>query len=218
MTFSNVAEMPEPWSLSRPGMMVDRPAPKPSEMADANALTSLLHATAQGDERSFATLYQETSPHLYALLLRMLRRRDWAEEALQDCYLKIWQKAESYEREKGAPLTWLLTVARYRALDLLRMKRPEVELPDMVDEPDLSQLWIDASAEDPLARAVEGEGIRRMTECLRDLPEEQRKALLLAYYEGYTHQELAAVLHAPLGTVKSWVRRGLARLRECLDK
>jgi RNA polymerase sigma-70 factor, ECF subfamily len=217
MVVLDLTDFPGDWPEDRPGMMVDRSHERP-EMADANTLTELLHATAKGDERAFATLYQHTSAHLYALLLRMLRRRDWAEEALQDCYLKIWQKAETYEREKGAPLTWLLTVARYRALDLLRMKRPEVELPDSADEPDMTQLWIADASEDPLARAVESEGIRQMTECLRDLPEEQRKALLLAYYEGYTHQELAAVMHAPLGTVKSWVRRGLARLRECLDQ
>lgn len=218
MTSVAQADFPIAKLVDRRVKMVARPLHDREEMADANALTELLHATAQGDERAFAALYQQTSPHLYGLLLRMLRRRDWAEEALQDCFLKIWQKAETYEREKGAPLTWLLTVARYRALDLLRVKRPEIEMPDSEDEPDLSQSWLADESQDPLARAVEGEGLHRMKECLRDMPEEQRKALLLAYYEGYTHQELAAVLHAPLGTVKSWVRRGLSRLRECLDK
>ena len=87
-------------------------------MADAEQLRRLLEATARGDDRAFAELYRATSSHLYGLLLRMLQRRDWAEEALQDCFVKIWQKAETYEPDKGAPLTWLLTVARYRALDL----------------------------------------------------------------------------------------------------
>lgn len=186
-------------------------------MADPQHLTQLLHATAQGDQRAFAELYRASSAHLFGLLLRMLRRRDWAEEALQDCFLKIWQKAETYEREKGAPLTWLMTVARYRALDLLRMKRPEVEMPEADDEFQLPPMTLADETQDPQARAEEGEGIGRMHECLRDLPSEQREALLLAYYEGYTHKELSARLSSPLGTVKSWVRRGLARLRECLD-
>lgn len=179
----------------------------------------MLQATALGDERAFAELYRACSSHLFGLLLRMLQRRDWAEEALQDCFVKIWQKAETYEPEKGAPLTWLLSVARYRALDLLRMKRPEVELPDADEEHGgLPPMALHDEAEDPLARASEGQGIARMRECLKVLPPEQREALLLAYYEGYTHQELAKRMNAPLGTVKSWVRRGLARLRECLDQ
>lgn len=187
-------------------------------MADAAQLTRLLHATAQGDRQAFAELYRQTSSHLFGVLLRMLQRRDWAEEALQDCFVKIWQKAETYEADKGAPLTWLLSVARYRALDLLRMRRPEVEMPDGEEDAGLPPLALHDEAEDPLARAVEGQGIARMEACLRQLPTEQREALLLAYYEGYTHQELAVRLKAPLGTVKSWVRRGLARLRDCLDE
>ena len=189
-------------------------------MADADQLTQLLAATAAGDQQSFRKLYEATSSHLFALLVRMLKRQDWAEEALQDCYLRIWQKSESYEPGKGAPLTWLLAIARYRALDLLRMRRPEVmehqtggddedEGPSLLDAPDPTQ--------DPLARAEEREGIGRLERCMEGLGGEQRNSVLLAYYEGYTHQELAARLKAPLGTVKSWVRRGLAQLRDCLE-
>ncbi len=188
-------------------------------MADAEHLRSLLQATARGDQRAFSELYRATSSHLYGLLLRMLQRRDWAEEALQDCFIKVWQKAETYEADKGAPLTWLLSVARYRALDLLRVKRPEVELPDGEEgSSTLPPLTLQDEGQDPLARASETQGIARMRECLKELPSEQREAVLLAYYEGYTHQELAARMNAPLGTVKSWVRRGLARLREALDR
>ncbi|MGQ0503362.1 MAG: sigma-70 family RNA polymerase sigma factor [Panacagrimonas sp.] len=186
-------------------------------MADVEQLKSLLIATATGDERSFAELYRLTSSHLFGLLLRMLQRRDWAEEAVQDCYIKIWQKAETYDSEKGAPLTWMLSVARYRALDLLRVKRPEVELPDGEEEHTLPPMTLADDSQDPLARASESQGIARMRLGLRELPPEQREAVLLAYYEGYTHQELAERLNAPLGTVKSWVRRGLARLREVMD-
>lgn len=184
-------------------------------MADAEHLAQLLADTAMGNQASFRALYAASSPHLFGLLLRMLKRRDWAEEALQDCYLKVWQKAETYQPQKGTPLTWLMTVARYRALDLLRIKRPEVEMPEEGEEQPYSMA--DAS-ESPEDRAIEGEGMGRLENCMKGLQEEQRQSVLLAYYEGYTHQELASRLGAPLGTVKSWVRRGLARLRECLEQ
>ena len=184
-------------------------------MADAELLTRLLALTATGDQRAFQQLYANSSSHLFGLLLRMLKRRDWAEEALQDCYIKIWQKAETYEPLKGAPLTWLMTVARYRALDLLRVKRPEVEMPEEGEEVPFS---MEDTSESPEDRAVESEGIGRLEGCMKGLQQEQRQSVLLAYYEGYTHQELAARLNAPLGTVKSWVRRGLSKLRECLEQ
>ena len=183
-------------------------------MAEAAQLTQLLSATAAGDQRAFRELYDACSPHLFGLLLRMLKRRDWAEEALQDCFLKVWQKAETYAPEKGAPLTWLMTVARYRALDLLRVKRPEVDMPEEGEDQSLS--FAD-DAQSPEDGAIESEGIGRLDDCMKGLQEEQRQSVLLAYYEGYTHQELAERLKAPLGTVKSWVRRGLSRLRECLE-
>lgn len=183
-------------------------------MADPDTLIRLLAATAAGDQHAFRQLYQASSPHLFGLLLRMLKRRDWAEEALQDCYLKVWQKAETYAPDKGAPLTWLMTVARYRALDLLRMKRPEVEMPEEEDAPPLT--FADGDGLNPESRAMEKEGLGRLSDCMQGLPLEQRRSVLLAYYEGYTHQELARQLKAPLGTVKSWVRRGLQSLRDCL--
>lgn len=183
-------------------------------MADAEHLARLLALTASGDQRAFQQLYRDSSSHLFGLLLRILKRRDLAEEALQDCYVKIWQKAETYEPQKGAPLTWMMTVARYRALDLLRVKRPEVEMPEEGEEVPFSMEDVSESPED---RAIESDGIGRMEGCMKSLQQEQRQSVLLAYYEGYTHQELAERLKAPLGTVKSWVRRGLSKLRECLE-
>jgi RNA polymerase sigma-70 factor (ECF subfamily) len=182
--------------------------------AEPERLTQLLAAVSDGDQRAFAQLYEASSAHLFGLLLRILQRRDWAEEALQDCFLKVWQKSETYEPARGAPLTWLSTIARYRALDLLRMKRPEVEMPEEGEEPPLA---LADPGQDPVDRAIEGEGMGRLKDCMGGLAEEQRRSVLLAYYEGYTHQELAQAMQAPLGTVKSWVRRGLTRLRECLE-
>lgn len=177
-------------------------------------LPALLAATAGGDQRAFARLYALSSPHLFALLLRMLRRRDWAEEALQDCFLKIWQKAETYAPARGAPMAWLMTIARYRALDLIRMKRPEISESDFEEAP--VSIEADSTAEDPARRAAESQGLNILERCMKTLQPEQRDSVMLAYYEGYTHSELAKRLKTPLGTVKSWLRRGLQKLQECL--
>ena len=185
-----------------------------SATTEPERLTQLLAAISGGDQRAFAQLYESCSSHLFGLLLRILQRRDWAEEALQDCFLKVWQKSETYEPSRGAPLTWLSTIARYRALDLLRMKRPEVEMPEEGEEPPMT---LADPGQDPVDGAIEGEGIGKLRDCMRGLQDEQRRSVLLAYYEGYTHQELAQAMNAPLGTVKSWVRRGLSRLRDCLE-
>lgn len=185
-------------------------------MSDPVLLGRLLADTAAGDQRAFGQLYAASSPHLFGVLLRILGRRDWAEEALQDCYLRVWQKADQYAADKGAPLTWLQTIARYRALDLLRRKRPEVSIPEEDEAPPMT--FAAGDADDPQLRAVEREGLGQLAECLDQLAPDPRRSVLLAYYEGYTHPELASALKAPLGTVKSWVRRGLSQLRECLDR
>lgn len=186
-------------------------------MQDAARLESLIAATARGDTAAFQSLYRETSSHLFALLVRMLKRRDWAEEALQDSLLKVWRKSETYDQTKGSPSTWLFTIARHRALDMLRAKRPE----DSIEMEDEDGVLVTADVEDesqnPEARAIEGEGIGRMERCMKGLQEAERKSVMLAYYEGYTHPELSAAMDAPLGTVKSWVRRGLSKLRACLE-
>jgi len=184
-------------------------------MTDAPDLGVLLAATARGDEAAFARLYAHSSPHLLGLLVRMLKRMDWAEEALQDCYMRIWRRSDTYEPDRGSPMAWLATIARYRALDLLRARRPEVieaekpeQAPPLPEREDQGQR--------PDAGAVELEELRRLNDCMTRLSDDERRSVLLAYYEGYTHSELAARLGSPLGTVKSWVRRGLQQLRDCL--
>lgn len=181
-----------------------------AHMADAEALSELLSKTAAGDQLAFARLYRETSPHLNAVLVRILKRKDWADEALQDVYLKIWQKADQYAADKGAPMTWLYSVARYRALDLLRMRRPEVSDEDAAVEA------VDTEAGPDQQVQTESE-LGRLQHCMDGLGEEQRRSVLMAYYEGFTHTELSERLGSPVGTVKSWVRRGLQRLRDCLE-
>ena len=185
-----------------------------SRVAEPEQLATWLARTAQGDERAFQQLYAATSAQLYALLLRILRNPERAQDALQDAYVKVWQKADTYAPDRGAPLTWLLSIARYRALDLLRRKRPEVAMPE---EPDMmATLLEDEQALSPLEENENQQSLDAIQVCLKTLQPQQRDSVLLAYYEGLTHQELSQRLGAPLGTVKSWIRRGLMRLRECL--
>jgi len=180
----------------------------------ADTLETWLSQTASGDEAAFRKLYDAASPHLFALLLRMLKDRTRAEEALQDVFVRIWQKADTYSSDRGKPLTWLLTIARYRALDLLRRQRPEDAMPD---DPDLeAMLLVDEDGRGPGAETETREAIEAVRVCMERLQDEQRRSVLMAYYEGLTHSELADRLKTPIGTVKSWIRRGLLRLRECL--
>lgn len=183
-------------------------------MADRDQLILWLHTTAAGDAQAFQRLYDATAPQLYALLLRILRNPDHAQDALQDAYVKIWQKADSYSSERGAPMTWLLSIARYRALDALRRRRPEAAMPE--DPNRAATLLEDVVASGPSEEAEQLQTLDAVQTCLTTLSPEQRKSILLAYYEGLTHEELAGRLAAPLGTVKSWIRRGLSRLRQCL--
>ena len=172
----------------------------------------LLLAVAGGERDAFAALYRATSPQLFALALRILRRRDAAEEVLQEAFVNVWRHAVDYRPEKGAAMGWMATIVRNRALDRLRRARPETPL----DEAPERHGWTDP-APDPLAKATMSEEARRLDTCLERLEEGPRRAIRLAFYEGLTHEELTARLDAPLGTIKSWVRRGLMRLKTCLE-
>jgi RNA polymerase sigma-70 factor (ECF subfamily) len=185
---------------------------------NADTLSVLLAAAGRGDENAFAELYALTSPKLFAILLRIMKTREWAEDALQDCYLRIWQNAERYTPERGSPMAWLATIARYRALDLLRARRPGHETGGVepVDEDFGDNAHAPVHDQAPDDYAAEAEGLARLDDCMRELPAEQRNAVLLAYYQGCTHSEIAARTATAMGTVKSWLRRGLLRLRDCL--
>jgi RNA polymerase sigma-70 factor (ECF subfamily) len=177
-------------------------------------LAGLLARCAMRDERAAAELYRACAPKLFAVIARILRRGDWAEEVLQETYLSIWRHAGEYRPDLSAPLTWMTRIARNRALDWLRRPREESlgeEYQPMVERltdetPDLIER---------LSVAAEAEALTR---CLSALDANSRHAIALAYYHGLTHSEAAAHLGHPLGTVKTWIRRGLAELRLCLER
>ncbi len=185
-------------------------------VAEEDLLSALLAGVARGDGAALAELYARTSARLFGLLLRMLKQTEAAEEALQACYMRVSRRSESYAPERGSPMAWLTTIARYRALDLIRARR--ATLGDAASgTPDDPEARAD-DAPRPDENAAQHEGLARLQNCLAALVPEQRRSVLLAYYEGYTHAELARRLDAPLGTVKSWVRRGLQQLRDCLER
>jgi len=171
-------------------------------------LFPLLCKTAEGDKKAFAELYQLTSPQLYAVALRLLKRPELADEATQDAYIKIWHNAGNYQRGKGTVLTWMISIVRYRSLDLIRYHniRNEVELNE------------DASSSTETTQAIKlGAEQKKLAMCLDELEGPQRQAIHLAYINGMSHQEVVNHLASPLGTIKSWIRRGLQSLQRCLS-
>ena len=169
-------------------------------------LAQLLQRCAAQDTAAFRSLYDKTSPILFARLLRMLRRRSVAEEALQDVYVRIWQRAAQYEAHRGRALAWMVTIARYCAIDLMRRER-------------MTLVSDDTLAEIPDEGASEPGGIEKpnnFDECIGRLNENTRQCLTLAFVEGRSHEEISRVTANPLGSVKSWIRRGLMSLKECL--
>ncbi|MFZ2003960.1 MAG: sigma-70 family RNA polymerase sigma factor [Stellaceae bacterium] len=173
-------------------------------------LQELLRKTAAGDAAAFAALYRETAGKLFGVAIRIAGRGEIAEDALQECFVLVWQRAVDYDPVRGAAMSWLIAIVRNCTLDRLRRRarRPEGH----------------AAAEDVLNRlaapdtTAKGAEMRALRHCLGELDDQPREAVLLAYVYGLTREELAARLAVPVGTVKSWIRRSLDRLRRCLDR
>jgi RNA polymerase sigma-70 factor (ECF subfamily) len=178
----------------------------------AASLAAWLAACANRDRAAFARLYQASSAKLYGVALRILRREDWAEEVLQECYVSIWTHAPDYRPGLAAPMTWMTSIVRNRCLDWLR--RPRFEL---ADEDGAITEAAQSDNPGPLAELEKAKDAQAIARCLKDLEARQRQAIALAFYDGLSHAELASHMHEPLGTVKTWVRRGLLKLKSCLE-
>ena len=173
-------------------------------------LADLMARVAAKDRAAFAELYRATSPKLYGVVARILVHGE-ASEALQEAFVKIWERAADYDATKGSPLAWMATIARNRALDEARKRRP-VSLEDMPDgfEPA-------AETQDPLASRSRSESYAALIRCLEKLEPDKREMVLAAYYRGASREALAERYKTPVGTVKTWLRRSLAQLRDCLS-
>ncbi len=176
-------------------------------------LAALLSSCALKDQKAFAELYRLSAPKLFAVAMRITRRRDWAEEVLQESYVNIWYHAQAYDVRKSAPMTWMTSIVRNRALDWLRRPR-EYELGESQEE-SLASIPDEAPGPEELLRR--SSDAARLADCLARLSEEQQRSIRFAFFYGLSHVELAQKLERPLGTVKTWIRRGLERLRGCLE-
>jgi RNA polymerase sigma-70 factor, ECF subfamily len=195
---------------SRAGNESDMSPATPSDSELDAQLQDLLGRCAARDAAALQSLYQLIAPRLFACLTRILRRRPVAEEALQDVFVTIWQRAGQFSAERGRPMAWLTSIARYRAIDLLRRERAApllvAELPESADSAEPAE---DADGWLPGAGLLE--------RCLKLLTDQQRQCLELAFVGGNSHADVARLTGSPLGTVKSWIRRALKDLKGCLE-
>lgn len=174
-------------------------------------LVWLLREIAGGDRGAFKLLYQRTSAKLYGICLRLTGNEAEAQEVLQEVFLTVWRKADRFDAGKAGAITWLSVLARNRAIDRIRQRRSEVDDADAAAKiPDEAP-----SAFDVVGQAQDSV---RLSECLNELEERARTAIRSAFFEGSTYPQLAAQAGVPLPTMKSWIRRGLQRLRGCLER
>ena len=174
-------------------------------------LEELLSATAAGNRDAFKTLYERCSAKLFGVILRILKNKEKSEDVLQDVFLKIWQKADSYNPEYGRPITWMATIARNRAIDVVRATRPSQTVDEPGDEEEIFKL----GGQD--AQGIDFEDLETLRFCLGEMKGDVRKYVLLAYYEGFSREELSERYDVPIGTIKTRLRRGLLALRSCLE-
>lgn len=173
----------------------------------------LLQRCASGDSAALRTLYDLVAPQLFSVLLRILHRRDLAEEALQEVFMSVWRNASSYRPSRGSPMAWLTSIARYRALDVRRSIRGEQFSGDLMA---VVEETVAAEDTDLLEKAGLSVDAQRLEDCMKRLTPQQDEAIRLAFIGGYTHEEVATRTGSPIGTIKSWVRRGLQALKSCL--
>lgn len=182
-----------------------------SVSSDRGELAAIVRDIAGGDRKAMATLYQRTSSKLFGICIRLLGSEAEAEDVLQDVYVTVWGKAGSFDAAKASPITWLSVLARNRSIDRLRKRRVKFEDLDMAQ---------DIADDDPSAfdLAVQAQDRDRLANCLDELEDKPRRMIRAAFIDGATYSELAKTESVPLGTMKSWIRRGLKALRECLDQ
>ena len=192
------------------------------------ALAAALSRVALGDRAAFAQLYQLSSAQMFGVILRINTDRAQAEDILQDCFVNIWRAAQSFDAARAQPMTWLTSIARNRAIDSLRRRKTEVatisshashasDTDDAGEERDLLAT-VPSTDAGPLELLQQAAQAQELTQCIGQLSAEQQQCVALAYYQGLSHAEVAQHLVQPLGTVKSWVRRALMALKECLGQ
>ena len=185
-------------------------------MSDSADLQKDLARVALGDRAAFARVYQATSAHLFGVALRILNRRDMAEDVLQEAFVNVWHHAGNYRAASGQPMTWLISIVRNKALDVVRSAsaRHETAIPVTADGEEID---VEDDRPSPLQLLTQATDALAIRGCMEALASSHRQSLALAYYHGMSHAEVAMHMRAPLGSVKAWVRRGLERLKKCME-
>jgi RNA polymerase sigma-70 factor (ECF subfamily) len=180
--------------------------------SSADHIAGYLRDIARGDRAAFTSLYSATSSKLFGIVLRILKRRDIAEEVLQEVYVKIWENAADFDARRASPITWMCVIARNRALDIARQRTP-VSLEDHPEH-------LEAAADDDLAldKILKDETGQALRDCLSKLDPDRARIILLAYCEGLSREELGQRYNQPANTIKTWLRRSLLQLRGCLEQ
>jgi RNA polymerase sigma-70 factor (ECF subfamily) len=175
-------------------------------------LRQLLARVAEADKAAFARLYDRVSGRLFGVIGRILPRTELAEDALQETFVRIWQRAKTYDETIASPMAWMATIARNQAIDLRRRSAEKLS----AAAAELDETLADTSP-DPEALAEQAGDLRQLKDCMGRLPDERQQMVLLAYRQGYTREELAERFKRPVTTVKTLLRRSLIALKECLD-
>jgi RNA polymerase sigma-70 factor, ECF subfamily len=188
-------------------------------MLDSTALEQLITRVAARDQSALKQLYDATASKLFAVALRVTNRQGLAEEVLQEVFVSVWNQAENYRAAMSAPMTWMTTLTRYKAIDVVRAQDPEVSLRSRDDDDDSepAENQIADESPTPMQLLLHAETTLAVKDCLGSLEVGPRQSIALGYYNGLTQQQIAEQLAQPLGTVKAWMRRGLERLQKCLD-
>jgi RNA polymerase sigma-70 factor (ECF subfamily) len=188
------------------------PSQRTSDPTAQAALVAALSATGRGDRGALRDVVERTSAKLMGICLHILKDREEAEDVLQDVFVSVWKRASTFDPARASPITWLATIARNRAIDRLRARRTrrtEAPVEEILDLPD--------ERPDGFALAAAKDEGKRVNHCLSQLEGRAQAMIRTAFFDGLSYSDLATRAGVPLGTVKSWIRRGLQRLRDCLE-
>lgn len=187
-----------------------------AESSDTQLIT-LIDRVARADESALKELYDLTSSKLYGVAVRVVSNRSWAEDVVQEAFINVWRVAPDYKATLSPPMAWLCLIVRSRGLDFLR-KRTSGRADQVHELDDVMADTLEGDSPNPMDTALAGEQALALHQCLNELETKQREVVSLAYLRDLSHGELAEQLKLPLGTVKTWIRRGLEQLRGCMSR